>query len=190
MRSQNRRSIMSLLAMSAVVLLLTAACAGAAGDQGDKGDKGDTGAAGAAGAAGAPGATGATGATGADGSAGEGAGTAVAASIILVPAGETTSNQPVVVEQSSSQPNVEVFGAGFPPDEFLSIFMDYQGVTVFLTRRSGDQFPNEDGTFQTEVRPSTAGSRFTPEPGLYTITVVSESGVSASAPILITELKL
>lgn len=187
MRSQNRRSIMSLLAMSAVVLLLTAACAGAAGDQGDKGDKGDTGAAGAAGAAGQ---AGATGATGADGSAGEGAGTAVAASIILVPAGETASLQPVVVEQSSSQPNVEVFGAGFPPNEFLSIFMDYQGVTVFLTRRSGDQFPTEDGTFQTEVRPSTAGSRFTPEPGLYTITVVSESGVSASAPILITELKL
>ncbi|MCH7706246.1 MAG: hypothetical protein IIB33_04290, partial [Chloroflexi bacterium] len=95
------------------------------------------------------------------------------------------SLQPVVVEKSSSKPNVEIFGAGFPPGEFLSIFMNYQGVTVFLTRRSGDQFPSEDGTFKTEVRPSTAGSRFTPDTGLYTITVVSESGVSASAPILV-----
>lgn len=186
MRSQNRRSIMSLLALSTVVLLLTAACAGA---DGDRGLAGAAGAQGSTGAAGATGAAGPAGATGATGPGGEAAAAAVSAAIVLAPAGETASLQPVVVEQTNSQPNVEVFGAGFPSGEFLSFFMNYEGVTVFLTRRSGDQFPSVDGTFQTEVRPSTAGRRFTPEPGLYTITVVSESGVRASAPVLITEAK-
>ena len=202
MRLKNKRSLMSLLALSAVVLFLTAACAGAAGVTGAQGEaglpglsglpglqgadgaagaKGATGAAGSAGAAGAAGATGATGAAGAV--------LGLGASIVLAPAGETASSQPVVVESSSSQPNVEVLGAGFPAGEFLSLYMDYQGVTVFLIRRSGDQFPSADGTFQTEVRPSTAGKRFTPEPGLYTITVVSESGARASAPVLITAAK-
>lgn len=91
--------------------------------------------------------------------------------------------------EQSTQPNVEVFGAGFPPGEFISTFLNYQGVTVFMTRRSGDQFPSADGTFQTEFRPSTAGRRFSPEPGLYTITVVSESGASASAPVLLAAAK-
>ncbi len=195
MRSQSRRSIMSLLALSAVVLLLTAACAGAKGDSGDRG---------ATGPAGPTGATGATGATGEAGSAGEGAG-ATAAAIVLAPAGETASLQPVVIEvdcvvnttdldiewdcQQSTEPNVEILGAGFPPGEFLSFVLNYGGVTVFLIRRSGDQFPNEDGTFQTEVRPSTAGRRFSPQPGLYTVSVISESGVSASAPVLLAPLK-
>jgi hypothetical protein len=173
MRLQNRRSIASLLALSAAVLFLTAACAGPAGETGAKGATGATGASGAAGATGATGAAGAV--------------LGLGASIVLAPAGEAASGQPVTLESSNSQPNVVIFGAGFPADEFLSIYMDYQGVTVFLTRRSGDQFPSADGTFQTEVRPSTAGKRFTPEPGLYTITAVSESGARASAPVLITE---
>ena len=199
MRLKNRRSITSLLALSVAVLFLTAACAGAVGQTGAaglpglpglpglQGEAGADGASGTAGAKGAAGASGAAGATGATGAAGAVLG--LGASIVLAPAGETASSQPVVVESSSSQPNVEVFGSGFPAGEFLSLYMDYQGVTVFLIRRTGDQFPSADGTFQTEVRPSTAGKRFTPVPGLYTITVVSESGARASAPVLITAAK-
>ena len=172
MRLQNRRSIASLLALSAVVLFLTAACAGSAGETGAKGATGATGASGAAGATGATGAAGAV--------------LGFGAAIVLAPADDTSSSQPVSVESSNSQPNVVIFGSGFPAGEFLSFYMNYQGVTVFLIRRSGDQFPSADGTFQTEVRPSTAGKRFTPEAGMYTITVVSESGARASAPVLIT----
>jgi len=178
MRLQNRRFIASLLALSVVVLFLTAACSGPAGATGAKGT------AGAAGAAGASGATGATGAAGA-----AGAVLGLGASIVLAPAGGAASGQPVTLASSNSQPNVVIFGSGFPADEFLSTYLHYQGVTVFMKRLDGDQFPSADGTFQTEMKPSTAGKRFTPVPGLYTITVVSESGARASAPVLITAAK-
>jgi len=199
MSLQNRRSITSLLALSVVVLFLTAACAGAAGQTGPQGEAGlpglsglpglpgldgATGAKGAAGA-GATGATGAAGAAGATGAAGAVLG--LGAAIVLAPADDTSSSQPVVVESSDSQPNVVIYGSGFPAGEFLSTYMNYQGVTVFMKRLDGDQFPSADGTFQTEMKPSTAGKRFTPLPGLYTIHVVSESGARASAPVLITE---
>ena len=179
MRLQNRRSIASLLALSVVVLFLTAACAGATGPQGQAGLPGLPGLPGVQGAAGAAGATGAAGAAG--------AGVGLGASIVLAPAGGAASGQPATMASSNSAPNVVIYGSGFPAGEFLSTYLSYQGVTVFMKRLDGDQFPSSDGTFQTEMKPSTAGKRFTPLPGLYTIHVVSESGARASAPVLITE---
>ena len=179
MRLQNRRFIASLLALSVVVLFLTAACAGATGPQGEAGLPGLPGLPGVQGAAGAAGATGAAGAAG--------AGVGLGASIVLAPAGGAASGQPATMASSNSAPNVVIYGSGFPAGEFLSTYLSYQGVTVFMKRLDGGQFPSSDGTFQTEMKPSTAGKRFTPLPGLYTIHVVSESGARASAPVLITE---
>ena len=136
------------------------------------------------GAAGAAGAAGATGAAG-----GAGASVELGASIVLATAGGAASGQPATMASSDSAPNVVIYGSGFPAGEFLSTYMNYQGVTVFMKRVSGDQFPSADGTFQTVMKPSTAGKRFTPEAGLYTIVVVSESGAQASAPVLITAAK-
>ena len=142
MRWLSKRPFGTLVVFSFVLLFLTAACSGPQGNQGQPGATGAAGATGATGAtgsqgtggysgwlgvAGAAGSTGSTGPTGPSfwpgpqGTAGPD-GKTLPVSIIIVPAGESTSEQPVIIDVSvNPRPELTIFGAGFNGGEKISV---------------------------------------------------------------------
>ena len=94
--------------------------------------------------------------------------------------------QPVIVEPAQYQPQVVIYGSGFPAGEvFLAEAIGPSGLQSALSRRNETDFTiRANGTFKQEVR---TANPLTLEAGLYSIVVTTESGISASTPLLIVE---
>ena len=202
MKQLRKRSLSTVLATSIVSILLISACAGPEGlkgDQGPKGDqpaKGDQGIQGTQGTQGDQGAQGAQGAQGDQGTQGnQGAkgskgatGPVVPTSIVLVPVDSETAEQPAVVEQGSREPQVVIYGAGFPAGErIFAELVDGTGFSNSMAIQEGDKTVTKAGTFQSQVR---VNASRTLDPGVYSLVVTSMTGVKASSPVVIAEPKV
>ncbi|MBI4202422.1 MAG: hypothetical protein HY532_04820 [Chloroflexi bacterium] len=186
MSSLSKRPLWTVLILSIVALFVLTACAGPQGERGATGSAGSTGAAGPTGPTGPTGSEGPEGPAGAAGAKGD-PGPASAASIIVIPtaAGVNTSVQPALRAPAAREPLVTIFGSGFPPDEQLIVeVVGDNGIIIamafFPSAQPSRSGPN--GAFRTQVRTAFA---VTLDPGLYTLTVTSQSGVAATAPVLL-----
>lgn len=200
MRRPGKQALWTFLILSLVTVLFTAACGseGEPGPQGDKGprgeqgltgDKGPQGDQGVEGDKGPPGEKGQRGDKGQQGDKGpqgeQGSpgdpGVTFPTKLVLVPKGDVQSIQPATVTQGSREPNVWVFGSGFPEGElFFAELLDSNGLANAMAFRDGDREISEAGTFKTLVR---VNANVTLEPGVYTLQVTSDSGVTGSAPV-------
>ena len=204
MRGLSKRSFGTLLLISILALFLAAACTGPEGDTGPKGDQGQQGdqgpegppggqgpagprgyegpggPEGPVGPAGPAGEQGTAGAAGADGATGP----TVPAAIILVPKGETSVTQPVVVVAATYEPQLDVYGSGFPAGAPILIEMITPETTAFTEFRGGDEMVTDAGTFKTSVRIRS----YTTPLGIQAIQATA-GGVSASAPVVVVETK-
>ncbi len=195
MRWLSKRPFGTLFVFSFALLLLTAACSGAQGDRGETGPTGPAGATGAAGPQGSAGSAGSAGSTGSGGSTGptgpsgmpgpRGAagtdGETLPVSIIIVPAGEGTSDQPVIIDVSTNpRPELTIIGAGFNGVEFLSVNIVSATGESSMRFSSGDNLTLIGGAFRSNWR-----TLADLDVGVYSIEVTaSPSGVKASAPLV------
>ena len=196
MRWLSKRPFGTLIVFSFVLLFLTAACSGPQGAQGQPGGTGGTGATGAAGSQGPGGSSGSDGAAGnmgpngptgptgpsgipgSRGAAGTDAET-LPVSIVIVPAGEDTSEQPVIIDVSTnSKPELTIIGAGFDSGQKISAnIISATGESV-MQFSGGSQFTGSGGAFSGNWR-----SNADLVVGVYTIEVTA-SGIKASAPLV------
>jgi len=197
MRLPFKKTYWTLLTVAVATMLLATACGaegpkgpqggkglvGNAGTQGDKGQDGNKGPQGQPGAQGVQGPQGEKGPTGDPGPQGEPGATAPT-KIVLVPVGDTTSAQPATVNQGSREPQVIIYGSGFPAgDIIIPELIDSSGFANTMAIRGGDKIVTKAGTFQSEVR---VNASRTLDPGVYTLTVTSLSGIRGAAPVVIT----
>tara|TARA_Y100001970_G_scaffold68799_1_gene87773 strand:+ start:561 stop:1154 length:594 start_codon:yes stop_codon:yes gene_type:complete len=192
---KNKQRLVALSLVSSLFLFILACgsdgptgAQGVAGPQGSQGGPGPQGAAGPQGPQGAAGADGAAGAAGADGPKGE-VGDTLPVSIVATVVdenGDTSNLQPVIIEPAQYQPNVVIYGSGFPAGEvFLAEAIGPSGLQSALVRRNDTDFTIRDnGTFKQEVR---TANPLTLDAGLYSIVVTTQSGITASTPLLIVE---
>lgn len=190
MRLPFKKTYWAVLTIAVATMLLATACGtegpkgpqgtqGAGGDAGTTGDKGQQGDRGAQGAQGPQGETGPTGDPGPQGETGDTAPT----KIVLVPVDETTAQQPATVNQGSREPQVIIYGSGFPPgDIIIPELIDATGFANTMAIRDGDKTVTGAGTFKSQVR---VNASRTLDPGVYTLTVTSLSGVQAAAPVIV-----
>jgi len=190
LKNKQRLVVLSLVS-SLFLFILACGSDGPAGTQGIAGPQGSQGGPGAQGAAGAPGPQGNAGADGADGVDGaDGAvGDTLPVSIIATVVdenGDTSNLQPVIVEPAQYQPQVVIYGSGFPSGEvFLAEAIGPSGLQTALVRRNDTDFTIRDnGTFKQEVR---TANPLTLDAGLYSIVDTTQSGITASTPLLIVE---
>jgi hypothetical protein len=194
----SKRPFGTLIVFSFVLLFLTAACSGPQGAQGQQGGAGGTGATGAPGsqgsggssgsdgAAGAAGSTGPTGPTGLNGMPGPRGttgtdGETLPVSIIIVPAGEDTAEQPVNIDVSvNPRPELTIIGAGFNGGEIISVNIITATGESIMQFSGGGHFTQTGGAFSSNWRTNSDLAV-----GVYTIEVTaSPSGVKASAPLV------
>ncbi|MBS96956.1 MAG: hypothetical protein FI695_02780 [SAR202 cluster bacterium] len=189
---KNKQRLVALSLVSSLFLFILACGSegptGAQGSAGPQGSQGGPGPQGAAGPQGPQGVAGADGATGADGAKGE-VGDTLPVSIVATVVdenGDTSNLQPVIVEPAQYQPNVIIYGSGFPAGEvFLAEAIGPSGLQSALVRRNDTDFTIRDnGTFKQEVR---TANPLTLDAGLYSIVVTTQSGITASTPLLIVE---
>lgn len=193
MRLPFKKTYWTVLTIAVATMLLATACGtegpkgpqgtkGSGGDAGTTGDKGQQGDRGAQGAQGAQGPQGETGPTGDPGTQGE-TGDTAPTKIVLVPVDETTSQQPATVDQGSREPQVIIYGSGFPAgDIIIPELIDATGFANTMAIRDGDKIVTDAGTFKSQVR---VNASRTLDPGVYTLTVTSLSGVRAAAPVIV-----
>ena len=190
---KNKQRLVALSLVSSLFLFILACGSegptGAQGIPGPQGSQGGPGPQGAAGPQGIAGAAGAAGADGADGAKGE-VGDTLPVSIIATlidENGDVSNLQPVIVEPAQYQPQVVIYGSGFPAGEvFLAEAIGPSGLQSALSRRNETDFTiRANGTFKQEVR---TANPLTLEAGLYSIVVTTESGITASTPLLILSL--
>ena len=132
---------------------------------------------------------GATGDTGSQGPQGEEgpAGPTIPASIILVPKGETAATQPAVVAAGENQPELVIYGSGFPSGELLVATLYTEEDDYLLNLTDGDSTVRDSGAFTSEYGVLPA---ILIEPGVYSVEVTAEpSGIRASAMVVIVETK-
>ena len=161
---------------------------GVAGPQGSQGGPGPQGAQGPQGPQGAAGSDGAAGAAGADGAKGE-VGDTLPVSIVATVVdenGDVSNLQPVIVAPAQYSQQIVIYGSGFPAGEvFLAEAIGPSGLQSALVRRNDTDFTIRDnGTFKQEVR---TANPITLDAGLYSIVITTESGITASTPLLIVE---
>ena len=192
---KNKQRLVALSLVSSLFLFILACgsdgptgAQGVAGPQGSQGGPGPQGAAGPQGPQGAAGADGAAGAAGADGAKGE-VGDTLPVSIVATVVdenGDVSNLQPVIVEPAQYSPQIVIYGAGFPAGEvFLAEAIGPSGLQSALVRRNDTDFTIRDnGTFKQEVR---TANPITLDAGLYSIVITTESGITASTPLLIVE---
>ena len=193
MRLPFKKTYGTVLTIAVATMLLATACGtegpkgpqgtkGSGGDAGTTGAKGQQGDRGAQGAQGAQGPQGETGPTGDPGTQGE-TGDTAPTKIVLVPVDETTSQQPATVDQGSREPQVIIYGSGFPAgDIIIPELIDATGFANTMAILDGDKIVTDAGTFKSKVRVNAAR---TLDPGVYTLTVTSLSGVRAAAPVIV-----
>jgi len=160
---KNRK--MGLLVLVSVMTLMFAACAGA-GIEGPQGPKGDAGAPGGPGASGAVGAAGLAGVAGASG----GVGASGAAGAKGASGGVTDAS--IVISSTSS--SFTVIGSGFTPRASFSVDVLDSGSSSV----AGSGIVNDDGAIKGSWDTSKSN-------GVYTVTVRDESGIAATAPLVI-----
>ena len=187
-----QRSLWTLLTLCLLTLVLTAACTGSrgpAGLVGPKGDPGLPGLSGNAGNAGDPGSPGNPGPQGRQGSIGpQGTqgdpATATSASIALDP------HTVVVEEGRNAGEQFSIWGSNFTPGDTYFVQLIWNGNEYFLQQSDGsDLVVNENGAIASSWRwplPRRASDQITPD--IYTIVVKDDSGVMATAPLVITGL--
>ena len=189
---KNKQRLVALSLVSSLFLFILACgsegptgAQGIAGPQGSQGGPGPQGAAGPQGIAGAAGAAGADGADGAKVEVGDTLPVSIIATLIDEN-GDVSNLQPVIVEPAQYQPQVVIYGSGFPAGEvFLAEAIGPSGLQSALSRRNETDFTiRANGTFNQEVR---TANPLTLEAGLYSIVVTTESGITASTPLLIVE---
>ena len=186
---KNKQRLVALSLVSSLFLFILACGSdGPTGAQGVAGPQGSQGGPGPQGAAGPQGPQGAAGAAGADGAKGE-VGDTLPVSIVATVVGENgdVSNlQPVIVEPAQYSPQIVIYGSGFPAGEvFLAEAIGPSGLQSALVRRNDTDFTIRDnGTFKQEVR---TANPITLDAGLYSIVITTESGITASTPLLIVE---
>ncbi|MBI4197719.1 MAG: hypothetical protein HY533_01245, partial [Chloroflexi bacterium] len=131
-------------------------------------------------------ATGDKGVAGAKGPTGN-AGPTFPAKVVVIPTGKTSSPQPVSVTKGARQPLVTIYGTGFPADDILLVeVIGADGISIAMEYLSGNpDKTGPTGAFKTSVRTDISG--LTLAAGAYSLVVTSLSGVTASAPVFITE---
>lgn len=192
---KNKQRLVALSLVSSLFLFILACgsdgptgAQGVAGPQGSQGGPGPQGAQGPQGPQGAAGSDGAAGAAGADGAKGE-VGDTLPVSIVATVVdenGDVSNLQPVIVEPAQYSPQIVIYGSGFPAGEvFLAEAIGPSGLQSALVRRNDTDFTIRDnGTFKQEVR---TANPITLDAGLYSIVITTESGITASTPLLIVE---
>ncbi len=184
-----QRSLWTLLTLSLLTLVLAAACTGSRGSGGLVGPKGDPGLPGLSGNAGNPGEPGSPGNSGPQGRQGPiglqgpqgNPATATSASIALDP-------YTVVVQPGrNAGEQFSIWGSNFTPGDVYFVQLVWNGNEYFLQQRDdSDLVVNENGAIVSSWRwptPRRGSDQITP--AIYTIVVKDDSGVMATAPLVI-----